>query len=40
MTYNSDIQFSKSFVDSTKNVFETMIFTKLDNQKPSIKVNY
>lgn len=31
------IEFSKPFVDAAKNVFETMVFTKLETQKPSIK---
>ncbi len=31
------IEFSKPFIDAAKNVFETMVFTKLDTQKPSIK---
>lgn len=31
------IEFSKPFVDAAKNVFETMVFTKLENQKPVIK---
>ena len=38
MTVNSHfIEFSKPFIDAAKNVFETMIFTKLETQKPSIK---
>lgn len=31
------IEFSKPFIDAAKNVFETMVFTKLEPQKPSIK---
>jgi chemotaxis protein CheX len=31
------IEFSKPFIDAAKNVFETMVFTKLDTQKPIIK---
>lgn len=31
------IEFSKPFVDATKNVFETMVFTKIETQKPTIK---
>ena len=31
------IEFSKPFIDAAKNVFETMVFTKLDPQKPMIK---
>jgi len=33
------IEFSKPFIDATKNIFETMVFSKLDNQKPSFKMN-
>ena len=31
------IEFSKPFIDAAKNVFETMVFTNLESQKPSIK---
>ena len=31
------IEFSKPFVDAVKNVFETMVFAKLESQKPIIK---
>jgi len=31
------IEFSKPFIEAAKNVFETMVFTKLDPQKPTIK---
>ncbi len=31
------LTFSKPFIDAAKNVFETMVFTKLDPQKPEIK---
>lgn len=31
------IEFSKPFIEAAKNVFETMVFTKLDPQKPMIK---
>lgn len=31
------IEFSKPFIEAARNVFETMVFTKLDPQKPSIK---
>ncbi len=31
------IEFSKPFIDAAKNVFETMVFTKLEPQKPTIK---
>ena len=34
---NNFIEFSKPFVDAAKNVFETMVFTKLEPQKPMIK---
>jgi chemotaxis protein CheX len=38
MTQNKNfIQFSRPFVEAAKNVFETMVFTKLDPQKPEIK---
>jgi len=33
------IEFSKPFIDAAKNVFETMVFTKLEPQKPVIKNN-
>lgn len=31
------IEFSKPFISATKNIFETMVFTKLEAQKPAIK---
>ena len=31
------IEFSKPFIDAAKNVFETMVFAKLETQKPIIK---
>lgn len=31
------IEFSKPFIDAAKNVFETMIYTKLEPQSPKIK---
>ncbi len=34
---NNFIEFSKPFVEVSKNVFETMVFTKLETQKPQIK---
>lgn len=34
---NNFIEFSKPFIEASKNVFETMIFTKLETQKPVIK---
>lgn len=33
------IEFSKPFIDATKNIFETMVFTKIEAQKPSIKAD-
>jgi chemotaxis protein CheX len=33
------IEFSKPFIDAAKNVFETMVFTKLETQKPIIKTD-
>jgi chemotaxis protein CheX len=34
---NNFIEFAKPFIEAAKNVFETMVFTKLDPQKPMIK---
>lgn len=34
---NNFIEFSRPFIEAAKNVFETMVFTKLDPQKPGIK---
>jgi len=34
---NNFIDFSRPFVEAAKNVFETMVYTKLEPQKPSIK---
>lgn len=31
------LEFSKPFISASKNVFETMIFSKIEPQKPSIK---
>lgn len=31
------LDFSKPFIDATRNIFETMVFTKIETQKPSIK---
>lgn len=31
------LDFSKPFIDATKNIFETMVFTKIEPQKPSLK---
>lgn len=33
------IEFSKPFIDGVRNVFETMVATKIENLKPSLKVN-
>ncbi len=33
------LEFSKPFIEAAKNVFETMVFTKLDPGKPSVKKN-
>ena len=33
------IEFSRPFVDATKNVFETMVFTSLKTEKPVIKTD-
>jgi chemotaxis protein CheX len=33
------IEFSKPFITAAKNVFETMVFTTLETQKPMIKVD-
>ena len=33
------LTFSKPFIDAAKNVFETMVFTKLDPQKPVVKTD-
>jgi chemotaxis protein CheX len=33
----SFIEFSRPFVEAAKNVFETMVYTKLEPKKPSIK---
>ena len=37
MSKNNFLEFSKPFIEAAKNVFETMVFTKLDPQKPFIK---
>ena len=34
------IEFSRPFVDAAKNVFETMVFTSLETQKPIIKNDF
>ena len=34
------LEFSKPFVDAVKNVFETMVLTKLETQKPIIKTDH
>lgn len=36
-TETSFIEFSRPFVEAAKNVFETMVYTKLEPLKPSIK---
>lgn len=36
----SFIDFSRPFIDAGKNVFETMVFTKLEAGKPEIKKDY
>ncbi len=33
------IEFSRPFVEATKNVFETMVFSKLQPEKPSLKTD-
>lgn len=38
-SHKNFIEFSKPFINAAKNVFETMIFTKLDAQKPTIKTD-
>lgn len=37
MTNTNFLDFSKPFIDAAKNVFETMVFTKLEPGKPQIK---
>ncbi len=38
MTQNTNfLEFSKPFIEAAKNVFETMVFTKLEPKKPYIK---
>jgi chemotaxis protein CheX len=37
MSQERFIQFSKPFIDAAKKVFETMVFTKLEIQKPFVK---
>jgi chemotaxis protein CheX len=37
MSQSHFVEFSKPFISAAKNVFETMVFCKLDPQKPSIK---
>lgn len=34
---NNFIEFSKPFIEASKNVFETMIFSKLETKKPFVK---
>ncbi|MGZ3787721.1 MAG: chemotaxis protein CheX [Bacteriovorax sp.] len=33
------IEFSRPFIDAAKNIFETMIFSKLETQKPILKTD-
>ena len=33
------LEFTKPFVDAVKNVFETMVYTKIETQKPIIKTD-
>jgi len=40
MNNNHFIEFSRPFIEAAKNVFETMVFTKLDPSKPEIKKDY
>ncbi len=41
MSINSHfIIFSKPFIDAAKNVFETMVYTKIEPQKPSLKEDH
>lgn len=37
MTNANFLEFSKPFIDAAKNVFETMVFTKLEPGKPQVK---
>ncbi len=37
MTVTNFVNFSRPFVESAKSVFETMVFTKLEPEKPTIK---
>jgi chemotaxis protein CheX len=39
MTSTSFLEFSKPFVDAAKNIFETMVFSKLEPGKPFLKEN-
>lgn len=39
MAQSNFIKFSKPFIEAAKNVFETMVFTKLDPQKPEVKTD-
>lgn len=37
MTIDRFLEFSKPFIEAAKNVYETMVFSKLDPEKPAIK---
>lgn len=37
MSNTNFLEFSKPFIEAAKNVFETMVFTKLEPGKPSVK---
>ncbi len=37
MSNSNFLEFSKPFIDAAKNVFETMVFTKLEPGKPQVK---
>ncbi len=39
MTANSFLEFSKPFIDAAKNIFETMVFSKLEPGKPFLKAD-
>ena len=34
------IEFSRPFIEGARNVFETMVFTKIETQKPALKDGY
>ncbi|MEI8346860.1 MAG: chemotaxis protein CheX [Pseudomonadota bacterium] len=37
LNHEQFLKFSRPFIEAAKNVFETMVFTKLEPQKPAIK---